>query len=45
MIEEYKILISVSNNCPEIDISGNTPCVLADKIKAVVKDFYKEEHQ
>ena len=38
--DKYEILISVNNGYPDIDISGNTPFVLADTIKKVVREFY-----
>lgn len=41
-MEQYNIQITVGDEGVFIDFDSNMPCILADKIKEVVKDFYKE---
>lgn len=41
--EIYEIQITVGDEGVFIDFDFNMPCFLADKIKEVVKDFYKEK--
>ena len=39
----YKIEITVVDNYPSFDFDPRMPFMLADEIKKVVKDFYKEK--
>ena len=40
-MEQYNIQITVEDEGVFIDFDFDMPCILADKIKEVVKDFYK----
>ena len=42
IMERHFVEIRIDKNYVAIETDGNMPCLLADKIKAVVKDFYKE---
>ena len=41
-MEQYNIQITVGDEGVFIDFDPKMPCLLADKIKEVVEDFYKE---
>lgn len=43
MDDIFTIQIEIVNNTPYIDCSGNTPALLADKIKEIVKEYFKEK--
>ena len=43
-IIEYRVEITVTNGkYTHVDCDGRMPCILADKIKNVVEEFYKED--
>ena len=42
-MERYILEIRVDRNYVAVDADGRMPFMLADKIKAVVTDFYKED--
>ena len=42
-MQTYNIQIRVDVNYQQVECSGNTPCLLADKIRDLVKDYFKEE--
>ena len=39
---DYQIEITVKDGHVSFDFDPKMPCILADKIKEVVEDFYKE---
>ena len=41
-MEQYNIQITVGDEGVFIDFSFNMTCILADKIKEVVEEFYKK---
>ena len=41
-METINIEIVVNNNYPSFDFSPNTPCIIADKIKQIVRNYYEE---
>lgn len=43
-MEEYFVRIERYPGGAEVEFSGNTPCVLADQIKDLVKRFFKDEN-
>ncbi len=42
-MQTYNIQIRVDVNYQQVECSGNTPCLLADQIRDLVKDYFKEE--
>lgn len=42
-MEEYLVRIERYAGGVEVEFSGNTPCILADQIKDLVKKFFKDE--
>ena len=42
-IKNYSIEITVVENNVSFDFDPNIPCLLADKIKKVVEDYFKED--
>ena len=42
-MQTYDIQIRVDANYQQVECSGNTPCLLADQIRYLVKDYFKEE--
>lgn len=44
-MERYLIEIRVDKNYQAVECSGNTPAMLADQIKELVKEYFKEEIQ
>ena len=43
MDNTFIIQIEIVNNIPYIDCNSNTPALLADKIKEIVKEYYKQK--
>lgn len=41
-METINIEIVVNNNYPSFDFSPNTPCVIEDKIKQIVRAYYEQ---
>ena len=41
-IKDYSIEITVARNKVSFDFDPKLPCLLADKIKKVVEDYFKE---
>ena len=44
-MKTYHIKINVDYRYHQVEVSGDTPALLADEIKRVVNEFYKEEPQ
>lgn len=42
-MERFQVEIRKDIEYLEVEFSGNTPCLLADEIRKVVKEFYKNE--
>lgn len=42
-METFKIEIITNGKWVSFDFSPNIPCMLADEIKELVKNFYKED--
>ena len=42
-MEKFQVEIRKDIKYLEVEFSGNTPCLLADEIRKVVKEFYKDE--
>lgn len=42
-MQTYNIQIRVDVNYQQVECSGNTPCLLADQIRDLVKEYFKEE--
>ena len=43
-MEKYLIKIEQYAGGAEVEFSGNTPCILADQIKELVKKFFRSEN-
>lgn len=43
-MEEYFVRIERYPGGAEVEFSGNTPCILADQIKDLVKRFFKDKN-
>lgn len=44
-MKTYHIKINVDDRYHQVEVSGNTPALLADEIKCVVNEFYEEKPQ
>jgi uncharacterized protein YuzE len=42
-MEKFLVEIRHEGKYTAVECSGNTPCLLADEIRKVVKEFYKNE--
>lgn len=42
-MEKYHIEIRVDKNYQAVECSGNTPCLLYDEIRELVKEYFKED--
>ena len=44
-MERYLIEVRTEGNYHAVEFSGNTPCLLADEIKKVVNEFFRNEEE
>ena len=44
-MKTYYVKINVDDHYHQVEVSGDTPALLADEIKRVVNEFYEEEPQ
>ena len=44
-MERFTIEIRVDGDYVAVECSGNTPCLLADKIRELARDYFKEDEE